>query len=293
MKKALPHTLGALYRALIDVLQEGGIDTPELEARIILQHRLDARWSDVIAHSEREISADSLSLITKDIKRRLAHEPLSRIYGEREFWGLRFKLSPDTLDPRPDTETLIDAVLKAYGGNTPATLLDLGTGSGCILLSLLREYPAARGVGVDISAGALDAARENAAHLSLSDRADFCEGSWWEALKGADVPKSYDLIVSNPPYISNQIIPNLDPEVRNHDPILALDGGNDGLDEYKKIFSELFSHLNPCGKAFFEIGFDQEETVVRLAEESRFFVKGVHRDLSGHARVVEISRGDK
>lgn len=281
--------LAQLYPHIVRQLEGAQTDTPDLEARMILKQRAGLSWADIISKPDREISSAQLQNIESDIKRRLSDEPLSRIYGRREFWGLEFELSADTLDPRPDTETLIEGVLNAYKDTLPPkTILDLGTGTGCILISLLREFPESNGVGIDKADGAVKTAIKNANLNKVSDRAVFKTGNW-----GQGIEQKFDLIVSNPPYISNQVIPNLSESVQNHDPILALDGGNDGLDAYRQIFSELFSLLNVGGKAFFEIGFDQEADVVRLAEESRIRVQHVHRDLAGQPRVVEISSGDK
>ncbi|MCB1531431.1 MAG: peptide chain release factor N(5)-glutamine methyltransferase [Alphaproteobacteria bacterium] len=278
-----------LYQDIIRRLKAADIEAADLEARRILQERSGNEWSQIIAAPETLLTPQQLLNIEADVQRRLAGEPLSRIYGCREFWGMEFALSPDTLDPRPDTETLIEAVLKAYKDESaPEAILDLGTGTGCILLALLKEFPQARGLGIDKAPGAVETAQKNAKHHDLDDRAAFQAGNW-----GDNLNDTFDLIVSNPPYITNQIIKTLSKEVQNHDPILALSGGNDGLDAYRQIFSQLFSLLKPAGKAFFEIGFDQEDDVARLAEESRIRVRHVHRDLAGQPRVVEISNGDK
>lgn len=281
--------LSQLYTDIINQFKAAGIDTADLDARIILKERAGLEWADIIGKPAHELSANQLLNVEVDVQRRLVGEPLSRIYGYREFWGLEFELSSGTLDPRPDTETLIEAALNAYKGDKPPkTILDLGTGTGCILLSLLSEWPEAAGIGVDKAENAIETARKNAKNHNLSSRAQFQTGDW-----GQGITKKFDLIVSNPPYITNQTIKTLSKEVQNHDPILALDGGNDGLDAYRQIFLQLSDLLNEDGKAFFEIGFDQEGDVVRLAEKSRIRVKHVHHDLAGNPRVVEISSGDK
>lgn len=286
---AIPNRLEALSHYIQKTLEDHDIDSAEIQARRILKNRANLDWSDIIARPDWGLNDAQMQHIDADLKRCIAGEPLSRIYGVREFWGLEFELSADTLDPRPDTETLIEAVLKAYEGvKAPRNILDLGTGSGCILIALLREFPNARGLGVDKALGSVQMAQKNAETNKVSDRAVFQTGDW-----GQGIEQKFDLIVSNPPYISNQVIPNLSKTVKNHDPILALDGGNDGLDAYKKIFSQIFSLFNEGGKGFFEIGYDQEVDVVRLAEESRIRVQHVHHDLSGQPRVVEISSGDK
>jgi len=244
----------------------------------------------MIAHPEKAVDPQA---VLSDLEQHKQGLPLSRIYSEREFWGMSFKLSDSTLDPRSDTETLIDAVIKRYPDKEQSLrILDLGTGSGCILLALLSEFPNAQGVGVDLSNEAVVTAKCNAQENRLMDRSCFVRGNWAESIE-----ERFDLIVSNPPYIQNQIIQNLDESVKKHDPILALDGGEDGLQEYKKIFSDLFRLLNKGGRAFFEIGFDQEESVTRLSKESRFLVQSTYADLAGHIRVLELvpenSSGDK
>lgn len=271
-------TLDELYKTLRAALSES-------DALYVLRKRAGAHYGDLIADPGRIIHENSA---LEDLERHRQGEPLSRIYGEREFWGLKFSLSPETLDPRADTETLVEAALAAFPDGPPRRILDLGTGSGCILIALLSEWPDSAGVGVDLSEGALHMARKNAASNGVAGRARFVCGAW-----GAALAESFDLVISNPPYISNHVIPNLGEDVRFYDPILALDGGEDGLQAYREIFLSLSALLKRDGKAVFEIGFDQEKSVVRLAEESGFLVKHVHRDLAGQPRALEISSGDK
>ena len=254
---------------------------PEHDARYVIAKRAGLSHADMIADPDREIEE---AHIFEDLARYKAGKPLSRIYGEREFWGMSFKLSEATLDPRPDTETLIEAVLKRYEDRQPPkTILDLGTGSGCILLALLSEFPESKGLGVDISPEALKTAQENAKRLGFSDRADFMCSSWAD-----DLENQFDLVVSNPPYIASDVIPKLEKNVQDYDPIQALDGGKTGLEAYENIFSALPRCLKRGGFAFFEIGFDQEKSTRRLSEESGFLVQNVHRDSTGNPRVVEI-----
>lgn len=265
--------LGQLYKTLRRSLSES-------DSRYVIAQRLKCSHADIISHPEQEIDATEC---LNDLKRAEAGEPLSRIYGAREFWGMEFQLSSETLDPRPDTETLVEAVLARYRDDEELNILDLGTGSGCILLSLLSELRNAQGIGVDISADAIKTAERNAKNLGIDGRSQFVQSSW-----AAEIDEKFDVIVSNPPYIASEVIPNLDENVQKFDPILALDGGKDGLQAYKIIFSDLSRILKRGGRAFFEIGFDQEESVTRLSKESRFLVEGVHRDSAGHPRVVEI-----
>ncbi len=281
--------LSNLYKTIKAQLEKAQIGTADLDARWMIERRTGYRWADIVADGAQMTAPTALEAIEADLQRRIAGEPLSRIYGEREFWGRAFKLSPETLDPRPDTETLIEAVLARYKDAPPKTVLDLGTGTGCILVTLLCEFPEATGIGVDLSLGALKTAQENAQAHGAADRTRFNEGSWFAPLEG----EHFDLIVSNPPYIAESVIPTLSKAVQNHDPILALSGGEDGLAAYKSIFSQLSAHLNPHGRAFFEIGFDQEDAVTRLGKEYRIRIEVCHRDLAGQPRVLEMSCGDK
>ena len=245
-------------------LREAGISNPEQEARLIQNYHL---------------GEDAVT-------RRLAGEPLSRIIGTQEFWSLEFELSPDTLDPRQDTETLVAAVLERYGKTPPQRILDIGTGTGCILIALLHEWPQATGVGTDLSAGAIAVARRNAARNKVGDRALFVQTAWAQGISGP-----FDLIVSNPPYIRRDVIPNLDANVQNYDPILALDGGVDGLDAYRAILTEMKTLLAPGGRMFLEIGYDQSESVPRLVANIGATPERIIPDLGGNPRVVECHMG--
>lgn len=280
--------LNTLYQEMRGRLKDEGIDTPDLDARVLLKSVLGITDADLITGADKEVSESESQTIESFVQRRLAGEPVSRILGRREFWGLDFKITPAVLDPRPDTEVIIEVALKRFKDDPPQNILDLGTGSGCILIALLHEFPKARGVGVDISPEALNVAQENAQAHGVFDRIQFIESSWAEG-----IDDSFDLIVSNPPYITNQSIANLDAEVRKFDPILALEGGKTGLQAYEYIFKGLNALLNEGGTALFEIGFDQQNDVVRLAEESGLSVIAVYRDSAGNPRVVEISSGDK
>ena len=283
------YSLKPLYDDMIARLKDAGVEMPDLDARFIIEERTPYDWSDIIARPDAPVTQIQYDEIISDIDARIAGKPLSRIYGCREFWGLEFLISEDTLDPRPDSELIIDVALKHFADrDRPLEILDLGTGSGCILISLLSEFGNARGWGVDLSLGAVKCAEENAHKNHVEARSHFSCDSWLNGIN-----KRFDLIVSNPPYISNQVIPTLSEEVRNHDPILALDGGDDGLEPYKELFPQLKNYLNPDGIALFEIGYDQEKDVMRLAEDAGFAQRTVHFDLAGNPRVVDISGGDK
>lgn len=270
-----------------DRLAAAGVENPAREARWLLAHALEVSDSDLIA-GNRIFEKKEMEFAELLVARRVAGEPVSRIIGEKDFYGLSFAVTPAVLDPRMDTETLVDAVAARFGNNPPRRILDLGTGSGCILIALLNKFSESTGVGVDVSREALAVASGNAARLGVAGRASFIQGDWAES-----VNESFDLIVSNPPYIPSGDIPNLDREVRNHDPILALDGGFDGLQAYKMIFSQIKNIFSPGGAGFFEVGISQAQDVARLAENEGFLVRGYHADSAGVLRVVEIDSGEK
>ena len=215
--------------------------------------------------------------------RRLAGEPVARILGQREFWGLSFEVDSAVLDPRPDTEGLVGSVLDALGGrrSTELTILDLGTGSAAILCALLSEFPNARGVGIDRSFAACLTAARNVTTLGLMDRARIVCGSWTDCVRGR-----FDVAVSNPPYIPRAQIRDLPVDVRDYDPVEALDGGWDGLDAYRAIIPKLGGILVPNGFVAFECGYDQGDAVVRMMRDADFRGSRTYKDLAGHDRVV-------
>lgn len=218
--------------------------------------------------------------------RRLRGESVARIIGRREFWGLPFQLSPGTLEPRPDTECLVEAALKSVTNRQePLRILDLGTGTGCILIALLHELPNAKGTGADICPGAVSVATRNAVRNNVANRADFIVSDWACSIDG-----TFDLIVSNPPYIRSSVIDSLATEVRNFDPLKALDGGEDGLDAYRRILADCRTLLSETGKIIFEIGYDQEQALRQIGNEEPFVVTSVIADLAGLARVVTLQR---
>ncbi len=282
-------TISSLYEGLKQKLSAANMDTAEQDARYILEYRAGINWSDLITHPDTLVTPEQAEQISADLTLRLSGKPLSKIYGLREFWGLEFSVSEDVLDPRPDTETLIEVALNKFKDNPPKKILDLGTGSGCILIALLKEWPDAQGVGIDISAAALNIAKQNAQNHGVGDRSTFIKSSWLENLPDSD----FDLIVSNPPYIRSEVILDLAPEVQKYDPILALDGGENGLVEYKNIILQIKNKIKAPVNILFEIGYDQEKEIMRLVEESRFVVNALYRDLRGNPRVVDISSGDK
>lgn len=267
-------------------LREAQIEFPDLEARILLEDLAGLTFVDIISNPDAELEIEATQKILDALRRRVEGEPISRILGYREFYGRRFYLSRETLDPRPDTETLIEAVL-THKWESPR-ILDLGTGTGCILLTLIHELPGATGIGIDLSADACATALRNARDQGIDSRVEIRQGNWTENLSG-----QFDIIVSNPPYIPSRVIPTLSVEVQNHDPILALDGGDDGLDPYKKLLSTLKKFLVPDGLVFFEVGQGQADDIGRLAATHEATLSRVYDDLGGIGRVCEVRYGDK
>ncbi len=292
-------TADDLRRRAAGILRrEGGgrIDAPDLDARLIVaevwRRVLQRAPGDIISWSEATVPRAELAqveaLLAGLLRQRLDGAPVSRLTGTREFWSLPFRLSAETLDPRPDTETVVEAALAEILRNKTSaegdlTIADLGTGSGAILLALLHELPVARGVGIDLSAGAAATARENAAALGLAGRARFVVGRWGSALAA----ESVDVLVSNPPYIASAEIESLAPEVRDHDPRLALDGGPDGLAAYRAILADLGRVLRPGGTAVVEIGIGQEAAVASIAAAFGFLARAVP-DLAGIPRAAVL-----
>jgi release factor glutamine methyltransferase len=283
-----PETIGSTLGGVSAALSEAGFDEARRRARRLLAAALGLSAAEVLAHSDRMVTEDDGEKIASLLCRVLAHEPLSRILGVREFWGLEFALSADTLDPRPETETLVEAVLaRLPERDRPYRFLDLGTGSGCLLLALLSEFPAARGFGIDRVFGAAATARRNAERLGLADRARFIVGDWGTAL----APKSFDVVVTNPPYIVSAEIARLPREVRDFDPLRALDGGADGLDACRAIAAGARCLLRPGGLLACEIGMGQDSSVAGIIAAGGLVIEDIVPDLAGIARCVIASRG--
>jgi release factor glutamine methyltransferase len=271
------ETLGAAYRALAPAAGAAG-------AREVLARRAGMDWADLIARPDTPLPPDIRAQLARDLEHLSAGAPPGRVLGVRAFWGRDYALSPETLEPRPETEALIAVALD---GPAPARILDLGTGTGCILISLLAAWPGAWGLGTDIAPGALRTARKNAITHGVSDRAALTASDWGAALAGR-----FALITANPPYIRAGDIAHLEPAVRAHDPHAALDGGADGLDAYRAIVVDIARLLSPGGRALLEIGYDQADAVVTIARGAGLRVGHVHTDLGGRPRVVAAFRGD-
>lgn len=279
-------TIGAAVSYAAAQLAAAGIAEPRREARLLLGLALDADPAIVLGYPEREVDAASLARLEGLIARRAKREPISRLKGMREFWSLDFLLSPDTLDPRPDSETLIEAALAHLPDRSaPLRVVDFGTGTGCLLLALLHELPQATGLGIDISPGAVEAACRNAARLGLSSRVRFEARDWRE-----DITGEADVILANPPYIRSQDIASLAPEVAVFEPRVALDGGPDGLDAYRALAPMIGRILTQTGLACIEIGVGQAAQASRLLVESRLIISEIRRDLSGVERCLVATR---
>jgi len=266
-----------LYETGKDRLEKAGIQEAALDARLLLEEVCRTDRNTLLVHGDRAVTEEEETQFRIFIERRSTHEPLQQITGWQEFMGLRFSVTEDVLVPRQDTETLVEEVMRYLSDGME--ILDVCTGSGCILLSLLRYSNGCRGVGCDISEKALAVAGQNAKELGIS--AQFIQSDLFESIEGR-----FEYIVSNPPYIRKDMIPTLMEEVRDHEPLIALDGGEDGLDFYRKITREATEHLYSGGMLFFEIGYDQGETVKLLMEEEGYEEVTVSQDLAGLDRVV-------
>jgi release factor glutamine methyltransferase len=279
-------TVATARRRLAQILRAHGLDTPELDARLLVAHALGLDHAGLVAQSERILATDEAGLIASFAARRLAGEPVARIRGVKEFWGLALRLNRATLVPRPETETVVEAALAIHGRDRETSTLriaDLGTGSGALLLALLSELPAAYGIGTDMSLEALGAARANAATLGLGERASFVACDYGTALRGP-----FDLIVCNPPYVTHDEIPSLAPEVRDFDPPAALDGGPDGLAAYRALAADARRLLAPDGHLVIELGAGQLGAVRALFVASGLVALPPRHDLAGMARALPV-----
>lgn len=262
-----------------------GIDSGMTDARALIGAALRLSRAQLLAQSDRLLEPREIAAIDALAARRMKREPVSRILGRKEFWSLMLDVTPDVLVPRPDTETLIEAALDyvVRGGLRlePLRILDIGTGTGALMLALLQELPNARGVATDVSVAALHVARGNAERLKLASRCSFVACNLADGVQGR-----FDLIVSNPPYIARGAIASLDPEVRDFDPRLALDGGADGLDAYRAIAASVLPLLAPGGRLIMELGVGQAPPVTALFEAAKFIVLSIRNDLGGIARAL-------
>ena len=278
------------YRELYEeggrILEQAGLPDAALDARFLLEEVCGTNLQTLLVFPEKKVTEEEVNQYRAFIQRRKDREPTAMILGEWDFMGLTFRLNKSTLIPEQDTEVLVETALeelKRRGlGEAPLRILDLCTGSGCILLSLLHELRNAGGLGTDLSEEALEAARENAVRLGLQERAAFRQGDLWEPVGD----ERFDLIVSNPPYVPTEVIPTLEPEVRCGEPYAALDGGEDGLVFYRRIMREAAGHLKPSGIIIVESGFDEAPQIAARMQDQK--LRGIRtvKDYGGLDRVV-------
>jgi release factor glutamine methyltransferase len=288
MPDGVPTTLGALLRRIREALHSTGSPDAGLDARLIVEHAAGVSPTTLVTDPDRIVSPGQGKAALAMLARRLAGEPVHRIFGFREFYGLKLGLSKETLEPRPDTEALVDLALPfvraAADRNGVCRVLDLGTGTGAVALALLSQEPRALAVGIDVANDALATAVANADINGLSDRFEARVSDWYSAVDGR-----FHIIVSNPPYIRSREIETLPPEVRLHDPRAALDGGEDGLDAYRLIAAGAASHLTGDGVVVVEIGYDQAADVEAVFAAADMVLAGSGKDLAGHVRALRFA----
>ena len=281
------ETVGAFLCQAGQVLRAAAIESPRLEARLLLAHALGTTQEALLREPGAAVPEAAAARFHAALAARLEATPVAHILGQQGFWTLDLAVSPATLIPRADSEALVDAALEAFPDpGAPLRVLDLGTGTGCLLLAVLAERPRAFGVGVDLVPAAAALAAANAVRNGLADRAAFLAGDWANALSGR-----FDLVLSNPPYIESEAIPGLMPEVSRHEPASALDGGPDGLDAYRRLVDLLPGLLNPGGAAVLELGIGQLPAVETLARAAGLAPGGCRRDLGGIERALVLRPG--
>jgi release factor glutamine methyltransferase len=267
-------------------LEHAGLAGPVIDARLLVEAAADATRADIVTDPYRALTSEQEATLADYLSRREHREPVSHILGRKGFWKILLQVNANVLTPRPDTETVLDVVLKDFPEHAPWNVLDLGVGSGAILLAILAERPAARGLGVDVSEEAIAVARDNAAALGLAGRTALLRGDWTAGLADGN----FDLVVSNPPYIATEVIETLEPEVRQFEPRIALDGGPDGLDAYRILAPEILRVLKPGGRFAVEIGYDQKDAVEALFRAAGAAEVRTTRDLGDRDRVVAGSK---
>jgi len=280
-------TITAAMKYATSKLSAAGIQEPRLDSKILLCHAAKIEQLIILSNPERLLSPETIKLFDELIQRRALREPVSHLVGQREFWSLPFKVSPDVLDPRPESEILVQAAIDSIENKEKViSALDVGTGSGCLIISLLRELPLASGVGVDISEPALCIARSNAEHNLVSDRIKFIRSSWGEGLS-----ERFDIIISNPPYIPIKEKHLLEPEVSHYEPGLALFGGYDGLASYRQLCFSLLKLLKPNGVVIIECGKGQAQSVIQIFNDSSFIHLKTLLDLNDVERCCIFGKG--
>lgn len=273
--------LSELQKNITKTLLDGGIKTNSLDARIILKETFNFDEKELIMNSDILISTSKVNEVKKILSRRLKGEPVSKIFRKRDFYDSTFLISDDVLDPRPETELIIDIANKYISENNYKSFIDLGTGSGCIILSILKENKNIKGLGLDISLNAINIAKKNSSRLELENHAMFLVSDWFSSVK-----ETYDLIISNPPYISSGEVRTLSKSVKNYDPLISLDGGQDGLKCYREIAKDANRIINKDGMVILEIGCNQAEDVIKIFEINKFKFLNKALDINGLDRIL-------
>lgn len=274
-------TLVALWTEVRKRLEAAGVDSPVVDARLLIEAGAGVSRVEIVTDPRRELAVAEVAAVEVLTRRREGREPISHILGKKAFWTLDVAVTRDVLTPRPETELLVEAAIRLLAKDRPARVLDLGVGSGAIILAVLAERPFTTGVAVDVSEAALAVARANAERLGLSDRLELRQGDWTEGLEG-----QFHLVLSNPPYIPADEVALLEPEVAHYEPRLALEGGRDGLDAYRRIIPQLNHLLAPGGAFAFEVGRGQAERVRAMAAAAGYATDAPLNDIAGIARVV-------
>ena len=287
--------LGNARRLVKTLFAEAGLETAAIDARLLLQHATGYSHSMLIGQNQDIITADAVKTLNGFCQRRLKGEPVDKILGFRAFHNYTFKVTHDVLSPRPETEALVDIALEVLVDSPAPKILDLGTGSGAILISLLAELETAIGIGTDISSKALMIAKLNAKANGVASRLSLLEGSWFDAVSRFENEKTreatvFDVIISNPPYIASKAMLALDIDVLNYDPRLALHGGKDGLDAYRVIIGSAAEYMKSEGVLLLEIGFDQGDSVSNLLKQAGYRHIRLQKDGAGHDRILSATR---
>ena len=273
--------LSGLQKKITKILAEGGIETNSLDARIILKEIFNFDEKELILNSDLILSESKISKVQKIITRRLNFEPVSKIFGKRDFYNSTFSISDDVLDPRPETENIVEIANNFILEKGYESFIDLGTGSGCIILSILKENKNLTAIGVDISIDAINIAKKNSKDMKLEKRSSFLVSNWLSSIYN-----SYDLIISNPPYIPSDEIITLSKTVKNFDPLISLDGGQDGLKCYKEIAQDINRVINKNGRVILEIGYNQAHDVIKIFESKEFKLLKIYNDINGLNRIL-------
>ena len=273
--------LSELQKKITKILAEGGIETNSLDARIILREIFNFDEKELILNSDLILSESKISKVQKIITRRLNFEPVSKIFGKRDFYNSTFSISDDVLDPRPETENIVEIANNFILEKGYESFIDLGTGSGCIILSILKENKNLTAVGVDISIDAINIAKKNSKDMNLEKRSSFLVSNWLSSIYS-----SYDLIISNPPYIPSDEIITLSKTVKNFDPLISLDGGQDGLKCYKEIAQDINRVINKNGRVILEIGYNQAHDVIKIFESKEFKLLKIYNDINDLNRIL-------